>query len=243
MNANRLFQKFFGTVVFLLPGLATVCYVLAVEVPRAVNEYGTELSLGDIGGLFAMVAFGLVFVLVGYLQVSDSAGAKAQAKFAEWNRGFRFGFFAFSLVGVAGLAMSIVESPIYLVFGIPFSAVGVLGLYRFYSREKLKRELPRTGQKITCTDITVEEDPISLGYVVGTNEPLTPFLIKCTGIDPGSTVPFVFVSAPIWFDPKPFLKGSITVYVNPKKVTEYVVDISFLPAETRKIYQRTFSFS
>jgi hypothetical protein len=243
MNANRLFQKFFGTVVFLLPGLAMVCYVLAVEVPRAVDEYGPHIPLSEIGGLLALVAFGLVFVFIGYLQVSDSAGAKAMVKFADWNKGFRFGFFAFLAVGLAGLAMAFSESLFYLFFGIPFTVVGILGLYRYYSKENLRRDLPRTGRKITCTDIAVERDPITRGYVLGSNEQLTPFLIKCTATEPGSTVPFVFVSEPIWFDPKPFLKESIMVYANPKKITEYVVDISFLPAETRKIYQRTFSFS
>ncbi len=227
----------------MLPGLALVCYVLAVEVPRAINDHGIDIPLSEIGGLLLVIAFGLVFVLIGYLQVSDSAGAKAQMKFAEWNKGFRFGFFAFLAGGLAGLAMSIFESPFYLFFGIPFTAVGLLGLYRFYSKERLKKELPRTGKKITCTEIFVEEDPISLGTVLGTNEQVIPYVIKCTGPEPGSNVPFVFVSEPIWFDPKPFLKESVTVYVNPKKITEYVVDIGFLPAETRKIYQRTYSFS
>jgi len=243
MNANRLFQKIFGTVVFLLPGLATVGYGLFVEIPRAINDFGADIPFSEIGALLVLIAFGLVFVLIGYLQVNDSAGTWALAKFADWNKGFRFGFFAFLAVGLAGLVMAVSESLFYLFFGVPFTLVGVLGLNRFYSKEKLKRDLPRTGRKIICTDISVERDPISRGYVLETNEQLTPFLIKCTAIEPGSTVPFVFVSEPIWFDPKPFLQGSITVYTNPKKIKEYVVDTGFLPAEIRKVYQRTFSFS
>jgi hypothetical protein len=194
----------------------------------------------NILGVLITVAFGGVFILVGYLLISDTAGAKAQLKFAEWNRGFRLGFTAFLAVGVIMLIMAIFESPVFLFFAIPFTLLGGFGLYRFYSKEKLKTELPRTGQKIECTKIIVEQDSILSGYVVDTDERLSPYLIKCYATELSTNIPFVFESELIWFDPKPYLPDTIPVYVNPRDFTEYVMDISFLPKETRKISQRSF---
>lgn len=239
MNFNRLFSKLFGLVVLFLPGLAMVCFVLFVEIPRAIDEYTLTT---DIGEFLALVAFGAVFIFLGYLQISDSAGAKAKLKYVEWNRGFRLGFYAFLVVGLGALAMSVFESAIYLFFALPFSLIGGFGLYNFYSKEKTKRELPRSGRKIECTNIIVEQDSISSGYLLGTDERLSPYLIKCSANEPSTNLPFVFVSEPIWFDPKPYLKDTITVFVNPEKYTEYLIDTSFLPKETRKIIHHNYTF-
>lgn len=311
MNINRILSKFFGVIVFFLPGLTLVCYILYSEIPWIVREYtwtnatgtvtdivgkdgsewydvilhieveekdGTirkvtkqyfrdtndeggdvDINIGTIKtvlydpknpeevffttnilGVLISVLFGGLFMLVGYLLISDTAGIKAQSKFAEWNRGFRVGFTAFLAVGVITLIMAFFESMVFLLFGIPFTLLGGYGLYRFYSKEKLKTELPRTGQKIECTNIFVERDTILIGFVVETNERLSPYIIKCHTTEPSTNTSFVFQSELIWFDPKPYMHETITVYVNPRDFREYLMDTSFLPKETRKIYQTSF---
>lgn len=187
-------------------------------------------------GVLIGLLFGGVFMLIGYYIVSKSA----RAKFAEWNKGFRLGFTVFLAAGVITLIMAIFESAFFLFFGIPFTLLGGFGLYRFNSKERLKAELPRTGQRIECTNIIVEQDTIIRGYSPDTGERLSPYIIKCYATEPSTNLPFVFESELIWFDPKPNLRDTITVYVNPRDYTEYVMDISFLPKETRRISQRNF---
>lgn len=233
---GRLFNKFFGAIVFVLPGIVIIGFALFVEIPRSIDNY---TFAEDISEYLGIMALGAVAIFIGYLQISDSAGRKAQFKYAQWNKGFRVWFTAFLLVGLITLLMSMYESTFYLFFGIPFSLIGAFGLYNFYSKERIKKELPKTGKTIECTNISVEQDSLSSGYLVDTNERLSPYKIKCFATEPSSNIPLVFVSEFIWFDPKPFIRESIVVYVNPNKNTEYVVDTSFLPKETRKIIEPT----
>lgn len=197
----------------------------------------------NIAGALIGVAFGLVFVLVGFFTISDKAGRALSLKFSEWNRGFRFGFAVFLLVGVITLLMAIFESSVFLVFAFPFSFVGAWGLHRFYKKERIKRELPRSGQKLECSNVSVEEDPVARGYDFDTGEYLVPFFVRCHFVHPATNQSTMFESDLVWFDPKPHMKTPIIVYVNPKDYSEYVVDLSFLPAETRKIQQRSFNMS
>jgi|GEM_PF-5994438 len=197
----------------------------------------------NVAGALIGVAFGVVFMLIGFFIISDKAGRALSWKFSEWNRGFRFGFAVFLLVGIATSLLAIYESAIFLIFAFPFSFVGAWGLYRFYKKQRLRRELPRFGQKLECTNVSVEEDPVARGWDFDTGEYIVPFFIRCHFTNPTSNNSIKFESDLIWSDPKPHMKTPIIVYVNPKNYSEHVVDLSFLPAETRKIQQRNFNMS
>lgn len=197
----------------------------------------------NVTGTLIGVAFGVVFMIIGFFIINDKAGRTFALKFSEWNRGFRFGFYTFLLVGVITLLLGIFESVVFLIFAVPFSFVGTWGLYRFYKKERLKKELPRFGQKLECMNVSVEEDPVARGYAFDTGEFLVPYFIRCHFVHPSTNQSTKFESDLIWFDPKPHMKTPIIVYVNPRDYSEYLVDLSFLPAETRKIEQRSFNMS
>ena len=189
-----------------------------------------------------MIGFLSIFILIGYFMVSEKAGRKLSKKFAEWNQGFRFGFGVFLLVGLVALIMAMIESLIFLVFGIPFTAVGAFGLYHFYKKRKRKQALLQTGRKIEIPNPVVEQDSNNSGSIVETGQAVYPFVIKCTVNLPENPEPLVFISELIWIDPKPYLRESVTVYVNPANVKEYTFDLSFLPKDERTISQRSFTF-
>jgi hypothetical protein len=189
-----------------------------------------------------IVGFFSIFIGVGYFMVSSKASLKLSKKFALWNQGFRFGFGAFLLVGIAALLMAMVESLIFLIFGVPFTLVGGFGLYNFYQKRRRKQELLQTGRKIEIPNPVVEQDTSNSGTVLETGQFVYPFVIKCTVTMPENPAPLVFISELIWVDPQPYLKESVTIYVNPTNVKEYVFDLSFLPKDERTISQRTFTF-
>lgn len=189
-----------------------------------------------------IVGFFSIFILVGYFLVNTKASLALSKKFAVWNQGFRVGFGAFLLVGIAALIMSVKESLIFLIFGVPFFLVGGYGLYNFYKKRRRKQELLKSGRKIEIPDPKVEQDTLNSGTVLETDQFIYPFVIKCTITLPENPVPLVFVSDLIWIDPQPYLKDSVTVYVNPANVNEYVFDLSFLPKDERVINQQNFTF-
>jgi hypothetical protein len=189
-----------------------------------------------------MLGFFSMLIVVGYFMVSTKAGLRLSKKFAVWNQGFRIGFGAFLLAGIAALIMSVIESLIFLIFGVPFSLVGGYGLYNFYKKRRKKQELLQTGRKIEIPNPAVEQDTLNSGTVLETGQFVYPFVIKCTVTLPENSAPLIFVSDLIWIDPQPYLKNSVTVYVNPANVKEYVFDLSFLPKDERTISQRSFTF-
>jgi hypothetical protein len=189
-----------------------------------------------------VMGFLTIFIMVGYFMVSSKASLKLSKKFAVWNQGFRFGFGAFLLVGIAALIMALAESLIFLVFGVPFSLVGGYGLYNFYRKRRRKQELLQRGRKIEMPNPVVEQDTLNSGTVLETGQFIYPFAIKCTVTSPENPAPLIFKSELIWIDPHPYLKDSVTVYVNPANVNEYVFDLSFLPKDERTISQRSFTF-
>lgn len=222
MNANKLFNKIFGAVIFFLPGLALVSFSLYARFSG--NEDAIE---GGPNAFVGLLVFGLVFMGIGYVQINDAARLSAIKKFSEWNRNFGLGFISFLVVGLAAFYMAYLEEPIYLIFGFTFTLVGGLGLFWLYWKAKRKAALPKTGQKLECADIVVEQVRGANGFWVPDQD--LPFVIKCSALEPATNLPFVFVSEPVWFDPKPYIVGAVFVYVNPQNFTEYWMDTSFLP--------------
>lgn len=241
MNINRFFNILFGGV-FFLAGLAFIITFLYVSFTGQV-EYDPE-SEGEIHpvlGASIGILFGLVFMFIGFLQLSTRAKI-------WWQRNFPLPVLLPSIFLLGGLIILsmvfVVEAPdgddgliqtqlgaqvAFFLFSLPFLAIGYFGLRRHYKRKEKKAYLLANGRKVVLTEFTVEIDQFTSGTEMKTGKFLQAYRIKAAVPMTGKNEVIQYKSDPIWYDPTPFLKGSVTVLVNPQDVTEYYVDLSLLP--------------
>jgi hypothetical protein len=100
-----------------------------------------------------------------------------------------------------------------------------LAIY-FYVREKAQSKafLLKNGQLIQA-DIT----EIALNESIDVNG-RSPFRIIAQWHDKTTNQIYIYKSANLWFDPKPFVSSEkIQVYVDPNNPSKHHMDISFLP--------------
>lgn len=253
MTINRFFNILFGGV-FFLAGLAFIITILYVSFTGQV-EYDPE-SEGEIHpvlGASIGILFGLVFMFIGFLQLSTTAKI-------WWQRTFPMPVFLPSIFLLAGLIILmmvfVVDEPdggedvliqtqfgaqiAFFLFSLPFLAIGYFGLRRHYKRKEKKAYLLANGRKVVLTEFTVEIDQFTSGTEMKTGKFLQAYRIKAAVPISGKNEVLTYSSDPIWYDPTPFLKGSVTVLVNPQDVTEYYIDLSSLPP-SRDVEIRRFS--
>ena len=110
------------------------------------------------------------------------------------------------------------------LFGSVFALIGGgIIAYGWLSKSK-EAELRQHGRLIQADFQQVEINK-SL-EVNGTN----PFRIVAQWHDTANNELLIFKSASLWFDPSKFIQNrKIPVYVDPRKLSRYHVDLSFLP--------------
>ncbi|MCK5840214.1 MAG: DUF3592 domain-containing protein, partial [Bacteroidales bacterium] len=117
---------------------------------------------------------------------------------------------------------------IIALFGVVFFLVGMGIIVGRMKREKKKRRLLATGRKIQTKFSEVEKNTS-----VSVNR-RNPYRV-ITQYSDGNEL-FIFQSENIWFNPSSFIQEgqAIIVYVNRDRMSDYYMDVSFLP-KVRKV--------
>ena len=115
--------------------------------------------------------------------------------------------------------------PLFLaMFGTIFSAVGFAVIFVPWKRRLTAADLRAHG-----TPVLAEYERVALNPAVSVNG-VSPYRILAQWQDPATSQVHVFHSENIWYDPKKMIdRKQLTVYVDPRNLKRYSVDISFLP--------------
>lgn len=108
--------------------------------------------------------------------------------------------------------------------GLIFSLIGWPLVLIPLRRRRLDRTLPSTGRPIDARIVGIAQD-----YSVRVNG-RRPWRISAQWQDPATGKVHVLESAPVWFDPAPFVqRDSVRVFIDPQRPSRYSMDIGFLP--------------
>jgi hypothetical protein len=194
-----------------------------------------------VWGFFMVLILPVIFMFVGYLQLST----QASKRFNRWNSDWRLWWAILVLGGLACFIMayfvdepapeSVIQSTwvvrlILIGMGLPLFFIGGYKLVHIIRQKREVNNLLTSGTKIEFTDFSTEADKLHVGDDSSDHKKAEVYIIKCVHREAGQALPFVYTSNPILFDPSPYLPDKIIVYVNPTDKYKYYMDVSFLPA-------------
>ncbi len=106
------------------------------------------------------------------------------------------------------------------------STIGGIVLLLFTLKKKrLEGYLKNHGQKILTDFVDVGRGIVEINGESG-------YVINCQWLNPQDNILYTFKSDDIWFDPTNYVKDKkIEVLINPKDLSKYYVDLSFLPKQ------------
>lgn len=107
--------------------------------------------------------------------------------------------------------------------GSMFGAVGFFTLYLPWRRARLAMQLRQQGRPLQATF-----DRVELDTTFAVNN-VNPWRIHVRWRDPATGEEHPFHSEHLWEDPTGFVPAQVTVFVDPRKLSRYHVDVSFLP--------------
>jgi hypothetical protein len=115
--------------------------------------------------------------------------------------------------------------PLFLIgFGAIFSLIGSAFIFVAWKARHTAADL-----RVHGTPILAEYQHVALNSAVSVNG-ASPYRIYVQWQDPATSQVHVFHSDDIWYDPKQYIdRKQLTVYVDPRDLKRYYVDISFLP--------------
>lgn len=110
------------------------------------------------------------------------------------------------------------------IFGTIFSAISLAFIFIPWKMRHTAADL-----RVHGTPVLAEYERVAVNPAVSVNG-ASPYRIFAQWQDPATSQVHVFHSEDIWYDPKKFIKRKqLTVYVDPRNLKRYFVDISFLP--------------
>lgn len=110
------------------------------------------------------------------------------------------------------------------IFGTIFSVIGFVSVVVLWKTRHTAADL-----RIHGTQVLADFERVAVNPAVSVNG-ASPYRIFVQWQDPASSEVHVFHSDDIWYDPEKFInRKQLTVYVDPRNLKRYSVDISFLP--------------
>jgi hypothetical protein len=115
--------------------------------------------------------------------------------------------------------------PVFLaIFGALFFVIGSAFIFVPWKTRHMTADL-----RVHGTPILAEYQHVALNTALSVNG-ASPYRIFVQWQDPATSQVHVFHSDDIWYDPEKFInRKQLTVYVDPRNLKRYHVDISFLP--------------
>jgi hypothetical protein len=114
-----------------------------------------------------------------------------------------------------------------LIAGVLAGGFFLIGAVMLLVRRRLTRRMAQL--RSTGRSVQARVEPVERNTSVSVNGQ-HPFRVVCQWQDPATSLVHVFHSENLWFDPTPYIKQeTVTVYVDPRDLGSYYVDVSFLP--------------
>lgn len=115
--------------------------------------------------------------------------------------------------------------PLFLaIFGTIFFVIGLTFIFVPWKTRHTAADL-----RVHGTPVLAEYERVAVNPAVSVNG-ASPYRICVQWQDPATSQVHVFHSDDIWYDPEKFInRKQLTVYVDPRNLKRYSVDISFLP--------------
>jgi hypothetical protein len=110
------------------------------------------------------------------------------------------------------------------IFGTIFSGIGLTPIFIWWKRRRIVSDL-----RVHGTPLLAQYERVAVNTGISVNG-ASPYRIFVQWQDPATSQVHVFHSDDIWYDPAKFIdRKQLTVYVDPRNLKRYSVDISFLP--------------